>query len=440
MYQTALTIIQRLHSSGFEAYLAGGCVRDILLKKEPKDYDIVTNASPEQIESLFADKSRAIGKHFGVMQVKENGHHFEIATFRSDSSYSDGRRPDFVTFTSAAEDAKRRDFTINGLFLNPFTNEIKDFVGGQIDIKERLIRFIGNAEDRIKEDYLRILRAVRFKNRLNFRFDPATFQALRSNAELCRKIAPERIRDELNKMLLHPNRIQAIQDLAELNILPIILPEIAKLKGITQPYEYHTEGDVFEHTLLALKSIKSQRNLALIWATLLHDAGKAETYQVKERIRFDSHAEHSAKIAKDILSRLHFPNSFIAEVCFLVLHHMMWVSLRDMPDSRKQHWIFGPHFANLLRLFKADASGSKPLDLSLYQEIKLIVQKIKTQYKKLPRPLLDGHIIQKELKLAPSPLIGQLLEKIYTAQIEKKVHTKQEALTFLHSLYDHLQH
>lgn len=433
MYHTALTIIQKLHTNGFEAYLAGGCVRDILLKKEPKDYDIVTNALPEQIEALFPN-SRAVGKHFGVILVVEDGHHFEIATFRADGDYSDGRRPDSVTFTSAQEDAKRRDFTINGLFLDPFTNEIKDYIDGQIDLKEKLIRFIGDADKRINEDHLRILRAVRFKNRLGFRFHPDTYLALKTHAKLTTKVAPERIREELDRMLMHPSRTEAIKDLDELGLLEILLPEIAKLKGITQPYEYHTEGDAFEHTLLALKSIKVAKNSTLVWATLLHDAGKAETFKLKERIRFDSHAEHSTKITKDVLTRLKFPSAFIDTVCYLVLHHMMWVSLRDMPDSRKQHWIFDKRFNNLLRLFKADASGSKPLDLSLYHEIQAIVKDIKKRYKKLPTALIDGHDLQKTLQLPPGPLLGKLLTEIYTAQLERTITTKQEALELAQKL------
>jgi len=433
MYQTALTIIECLHKNNFEAYLAGGCVRDILLKKEPKDYDIVTNALPEQIEALFPN-SRAVGKHFGVILVVEGGHHFEIATFRADGDYSDGRRPDSVTFTNAQEDAKRRDFTINGLFLDPFTNEIKDFIDGKIDLKEKLIRFIGDADKRINEDHLRILRAVRFKNRLGFRFHPDTYQALKTHAHLSNKVAPERIREELDRMLMHPSRTEAIKDLDELGLLEILLPEIAKLKGITQPYEYHTEGDAFEHTLLALKSIKVAKNSTLVWATLLHDSGKAETFKLKERIRFDSHAEHSAKIAKNVLTRLKFPSAFIDTISYLVLHHMMWVSLRDMPDSRKQHWIFDKRFPNLLRLFKADASGSKPLDLSLYHEIQVIVKDIKKRYKKLPTALIDGHDLQKELQLPPGPLLGKLLTEVYTAQLERTITTKQEALALAKKL------
>ncbi len=433
MYQTTLSLLKKLKAAGFEAYLAGGCVRDILLKHEPKDYDIVTNATPDQIEALFP-KSKSIGKHFGVILVEENSHHFEIATFRSDSGYSDGRRPDFVTFTTAEEDAKRRDFTINGLFYDPLTAEVKDFINGQIDLKEKLIRFIGNAHERIEEDHLRILRAIRFKNRLGFRFHPDTYQALKKHANLASKVAPERIQQELKLILLNKDRSQSLRDMYDLGILQVILPEIAAMKGITQPFEYHTEGDVFEHTLMALSSIHSNKNLSLVWATLLHDSGKVETFKLKERIRFDAHAEHSSKIAHKILTRLRFPTKFINDICFLVLHHMMWVALRDMPLSRQKRWVFDANFPNLLRLFKADASGSRPLDLSLYNEMKKVVDTIKKDMKKLPKPLLNGYDLQKHFGLKPGPNIGSILTSLHDAQLEHKIATKPEALAMAEQL------
>jgi len=433
MYQTTLSLLKRLKNAGFEAYLAGGCVRDVLLNHEPKDYDIVTNATPDQIEGLFT-KSRAIGKHFGVILVEENGHHFEIATFRSDSGYSDGRRPDFVTFTTAEEDAKRRDFTINGLFYDPLSKEVKDFVSGQIDLKEKLIRFIGNPYDRIQEDHLRILRAIRFKNKLGFRFHPDTYTALKTHAALAKKVAPERLQHEMNRMLLHPSRSQSLLDMEELGILQIILPEIAAMKGITQPFEYHTEGDVFEHTLMSLKSIHSTKNLALIWATLLHDTGKVETFKLRERIRFDAHAEHSSTIARAVLTRLRFSAKFIDDVCFLVLHHMMWVALRDMPIGRQKRWIFDRNFPNLLRLFKADASGSRPLDLSLYHEVKSMIDNRKKETKKLPKPLVNGNDLQKFFDLKPGPIIGKMLTSLHDAQLEHGIKTKKEALTLAEKL------
>ncbi len=427
MYQAALHLLETLHKSGFEAYLAGGCVRDMLLDKKAKDYDIVTNALPEQIEELFPH-TVAIGKHFGVILVTHNKHHFEIATFRSDSGYSDGRRPDYVTFTSAEEDAKRRDFTINGLFYDPFKEKVLDFVSGQMDIKEKLIRFIGNPETRINEDALRILRAIRFKNRLGFRYHPDTYEALHKLAPSLDRISTERIRDELNMLLLDKNRANALRDLHEFGLLKMLLPEIEALRGVTQPFQYHKEGDVFEHTLSALESIGETDNLVLVWATLLHDSGKAETFKIAERIRFDGHAEHSATISQKVLNRLRFAKNFIDEVSFLVLHHMMWVSLRDMPDNRKSRWIRDRYFGNLLALFKADASGSVPLDLSLYHEIETIVKDIEQKYPDQPQALLDGNDLIKELHLKPGPKLGKILTQVFEAQLDHQIETREQAL------------
>ncbi len=439
MYNTALQLLEVLHKAGFEAYLAGGCVRDMLLKRPAKDYDIVTNAVPEQIEELFP-QTVAIGKHFGVMLVNHNKHHFEIATFRSDSGYTDGRRPDYVTFTSAEEDAKRRDFTINGLFYDPFQEKVLDYVDGQIDIKEKLIRFIGDPVARIEEDALRILRAIRFKNRLGFRYHPGTYIALHKLAASIQRISIERIRDELNMLLLDTNRSDAIRDLHEFGLLALLLPEVEAMRGITQPFEYHTEGDVFEHTLTALESIGQTENLTLVWATLLHDSGKVNTFHIAERIRFDSHAEHSAIFAKAVLTRLRFPKSFTEEICYLVAHHMMWVALRDMPDNRKRKWIHDSRFANLLALFKADASGSRPLDLSLYHEIEAVVKDIETKYPDQPVHLLTGNDLIRELHLKPGPKLGKILAHVYEAQLDHQVETKAAALQLAQDFAQTIEH
>ncbi len=433
MKTAALNILEKLRQSGFEAYFAGGSVRDMLLGKPAKDYDIATAATPDQIEALFS-KTRSIGKHFGVILVEEQGHHIEVATFRADSDYSDGRRPNGVTFTTAQEDVKRRDFTINGLLYDPIADKVLDFVDGQIDLKEHLIRFIGNPADRIQEDSLRILRAIRFKNRLGFRYHPDTFAALRQYSHLVTRVSSERIRDELNFLLLDASRSDSIRDLHEFGLLQILLPEIEKLRGVTQPFEYHTEGDAFEHTLHALESIGKTTNLTLVWATLLHDSGKAETFALKERIRFDSHAQHSAVIAKAILTRLHFPNRFITDIMYLVSHHMMWVSLRDMPDNRKRKWIFDEHFPDLQALFLADACGSKPLDLSLYHEIENIVTMIKTKYQAQPAALLSAEELMTQLHLKPGPKLGKILSTVYEAQLDHQVSSKTEALAMAKDL------
>ncbi|MBD3328146.1 CCA tRNA nucleotidyltransferase, partial [Candidatus Peregrinibacteria bacterium] len=255
MQPTSIEIIEQLKKHGHEAYWAGGCVRDMLLGIEPKDFDIVTSAKPDQIEDIL-DDTMPVGKKFGVILAKKNGHTFEVATFRSDSGYSDGRRPDYVEFTGADKDAHRRDFTINGIFYDPTNDHIHDYVQGQKDLNAKVIRFIGDAEKRILEDHLRILRAVRFKNQFNFQYEPKTFQALKKHAPLVvDNIANERIGDELNKIIMLPNACEAFEDMEDLGILQVLLPEIQAMKGVAQPMEYHTEGDVWDHTMLALKSL-----------------------------------------------------------------------------------------------------------------------------------------------------------------------------------------
>lgn len=244
--KSAIEIVTTLQKAGHKAYFAGGCVRDMILKVEPKDYDIATSARPEEIEALF-EKTIPVGKSFGVIFTHLNGHNFEIATFRSDSGYSDGRRPDAVIFTHAEEDAKRRDFTINGLFYDPIADEIHDFVGGRNDIENKLIRFIGTPHERILEDHLRIIRAIRFKNTLGFGYHPDTYHAIKKHAQLADKVSWERVRDELNKIISCGQAAVAFEDFQDTGVLPYILPELEECKGVAQPAEYHHEGDVLTH-------------------------------------------------------------------------------------------------------------------------------------------------------------------------------------------------
>jgi len=431
MKPTALNIIKKLREAGFESYFAGGCVRDLLLNVEPKDYDIVTNALPEQIEALF-EHSIAIGKQFGVIIIVEDGHHFEIATFRSDASYSDGRRPDAILFTNAEEDAKRRDFTINGLFYDPLTDKILDFIGGQKDLQEHLIRFIGEPEERILEDHLRILRAVRFKNQLQFQYEPTTYHALQKHAELViDKVSKERLGDELNKILSCAKPSQAFEELSHLGILKVIFPELEAMHGIAQPYEFHHEGDVWTHTMQALDSLPKTASLRLRWATLLHDSGKPETYKLEERIRFDSHCQASASITQTVLKRFKMSRKFTEEIQWLVVHHMMMVPLAEMNEGRKMHWFLHPLFPDLLGVFEADARGTTPTDLSLYDQILKLYQEAKNKMPHEPKPLLTGNEIAETLNLKPGPKIGEILADLRHEQLSGNLDNKTEALTWL---------
>ena len=430
----AIDIVKTLQSKGFQAYFAGGCVRDMLLGIHAKDFDIVTSATPDQIEATF-EKTIPIGKQFGVILVEQGGHHFEVATFRSDSGYSDGRRPDAVIFTNAEEDAKRRDFTINGMFYDPVTEEVHDYVGGQKDLDAHLIRFIGNADQRIEEDHLRLLRAVRFKNQFDFQYEPETYTAIKVHAPLIlQKVSTERIRDEVCKMLMDKTRpSMAFEEMSQLGLLELIIPELERLHGCAQPFEYHHEGDVWTHTMNAIDTLPAETQLTGRLATLFHDIGKPDTFKLAERIRFDSHAEIGAKIAEQIMRRLNFPTQQITEVSWAIMHHMMMSSFLEMNDGRLMHWFHHPAFPHLLTLMKADAEGTTPTDLSLYTKIENLHRLKMAEHPELPKPLLSGEEIMEISKIPAGPKIGELKAQLLEAQIDKKVTTKEQAAELIKS-------
>ena len=434
MKPTSIKIIQQLKDAGHQAFWAGGCVRDMLLGIEPKDFDIVTSANPDEIEDLL-EKTIPIGKEFGVILAQQDDHDFEVATFRSDSGYSDGRRPDAIEFTNAEEDAKRRDFTINGMFYDPLTDEIHDFIGGQKDLDAKLIRFIGDPEERILEDHLRILRAVRFKNQFGFQYEPKTYDALVKHAALViENCSNERIADELNKIMMSGGAVEAFEDMEDIGVLKVLLPEIQNMKGCAQPYEYHQEGDVWDHTMLALKSLPETTQLPVRWAVLLHDVGKPDTFELEERIRFDGHVQRGKEIAHDILNRLRFPKRTVEEVKWLVEHHMMMMPLVEMPIGRKRHWFLHPYFLNLMAVFKADALGTIPSDLSLHDKILELYRETLEAMPKEPEPLLTGHEIMETLGLEPGEKVGEVLMQLREKQLAEELTTHEEAVEWLESL------
>lgn len=436
MQNTALSIVTTLQNAGYTAYFAGGAVRDILLGIESDDIDIATNAKPEIIEDLF-EKTFAIGKHFGVIMVEENGHHFEIATFRSDASYTDGRRPDAVLFTTPEEDAFRRDFTVNGMFYDPVAKKIHDFVGGQEDLKNKILRFIGNPNERIQEDHLRILRAVRFKNRFGLDFEESTRIALNRHASLIISVAAERVREELTKMLLHPTRSQAFRDLEDLEILTHIIPELSKLKTIDQPKNYHSEGDVFTHSLLVIDGLPENPNAELAWAALFHDIGKAETVVHEEdRIHFPDHAEEGERISKKILKRLKFSNYSYGKITWLVRNHHLLDQFDEMKWATKLHYYDHPFFEDLLHLHKADLFGCIPLLPSFHLEGEAHLKKVREEYEHahfqnlLPsaqEELLDGKEIMEILNISPGGYIGIVKKALRDAQLNNQVRDKETA-------------
>lgn len=440
MLNTAISIIEAFQKAGFVAYFAGGSVRDMLMEIEPEDYDIATSATPDEIEHVLQNllekeaKIIPIGRQFGVMLGLVEGHEFEIATFRSDSSSSDGRRPDAVLFTDAKQDAVRRDFTINGLFYDPLQKKVHDFVEGQKDIQKKIIRFIGEPHERIKEDHLRILRAIRFKNTLGFKYAPGTEAALADLAHLIEGVSMERIQAEVTKMLLSKNRSHALKELDELGLLEKILPEITACKGVKQPLQYHGEGDVYTHLLKAVHDIPEKWvSKELVWATLLHDIGKPGTYEQKaDRIHFDGHAELSAQMAKQILKRFKFSKAEINKITWMIDHHM---TIGFIPEMRRAHQaalFWHPWFEDLMKLHYCDEHGSHPPDLSLYETVMKLYHELKDQ--KLLGELkvfFDGKDLQKDFGLKPGPQIKEVLEALKMAQIEEVVQNKEEARRFV---------
>lgn len=428
MHVTAIDIVKTLQKAGYTAYFAGGCVRDMLMGNAPKDIDIVTNALPDELEAVF-ENTIPVGKRFGVIIVVQNGHHFEVATFRSDSGYSDGRRPDAVIFTSAENDASRRDFTINGMFYDPLAEKYLDYVEGQKDLKAKLIRFIGNPEERILEDHLRLLRAIRFRNQFDFQYEPDTYEAVKKYAPLIlEKVSTERIREELNKMILDKTRpSMAFEDMSHLGLLKLIIPELERLRGCAQPYKFHHEGDVWTHTMAALDSLPPDAPLIARWATLFHDIGKPDTFELKERIRFNSHASMGAEIAGKIMRRLKFPGEQVKAVQWCIEHHMMMASFLTMNDGRLMHWLHNAQMKNLMHLMYADAAGTDPGDFTLYKKIEKLY-KIKTRkHPEMPKPFLTGKEIMEITGLPAGNRIGELKEELYEMQMDRKIRTRNSA-------------
>lgn len=433
MKPTSIRIIEKLKKAGHEAYWAGGCVRDILMGNEPKDYDIVTSAKPDEIEELL-EKTKPVGKKFGVILVIEGEHAFEVATFRSDSGYSDGRRPDAVLFTDARMDALRRDFTINGMFYDPIADKIYDYVEGQKDLEAGLINFIGNPGERIAEDHLRIIRAVRFKNQLGFQYHPKTYNALIDGAELITKVSAERIRDELNKMIMGPKPAQAFDDLSDVGVLKHIIPEMEEMRGVPQPYQYHHEGDVWKHSLKTLEMCDPDAPRIVKWACLLHDIGKPDTFSLEERIRFNGHVERGKEITDSILRRLKFPRKEREDIKWLIEHHMVMKPLVEMREERAIKWFLKENFLYLMQLFEADAKGTDPTDLSLYEEILERYRKLTAKIPRKPKPLLNGNDVMKILSINAGTKVGEILEQLEEKQLKGEIKTRAEALVWLKSL------
>jgi len=456
--QHAIHIICTLRERGFQAYLCGGCVRDLLLGREPADYDVTTDATPDQVMRIFPE-TYAVGAQFGVVlvpipqavnpgdgdagrgiadeapgEVKSpaagKANVVEVATFRSDVSYSDGRHPDEVRFSKdPREDVERRDFTINALLMDTDSGEVLDFVEGRKDLGARIVRAIGDPERRFAEDKLRMLRAVRFAARFGYAIDPPTFAAIQQLAPRIDQVSPERVRDELTKMLTEGAARRAFLLLDESGLLREVLPEISAMKGMEQPPQYHPEGDVFVHTLLLLEKLPHPCPATLAWGALLHDVGKPPTFRVApDRIRFDGHVEVGVKMAEEICRRLRFSNDETEQILALVDNHMRFGHVMQMKESTLKKFLRMPEFEQHLELHRMDCLSSHA-DLSAYNFAKEKLASIPPE-KMRPAPLLTGDDLI-AAGYMPGPRFKEILSAVEDGQLESRLRSKEEAMEFV---------
>lgn len=426
----ALEILTRLRHEGHQAYLVGGCVRDLVMGQAPKDFDVSTSATPDQVVKLFPE-SLTVGAQFGVVIVPRDGGNVEVATFRNDGLYADGRHPSAVRYSKTAqEDVQRRDFTINGLLYDPETQSVLDYVEGQADIRARRLRTIGDPTLRFSEDRLRMLRAVRFAARFKFTLDPAALDAIQKLAPEIGDVSAERVRDEIVKILTEGQARRGFELLDETGLLKQVLPEIKTLQGVQQPPEFHPEGDVWIHTLMMLEGLSTPVNLetvtpALALGVLLHDVGKPPTFTIRERIRFDNHVEVGAKMAEEICGRLRLPARDIERVVELVRHHLRFKDFPKMKRSTQLRFIRMDGFREHLELHRLDCLSSHR-NLENYEMARRMLEETPPEEVK-PAPLLRGDdLIARGYK--PGPLFKTILRTVEDAQLEGKIQTREDAL------------
>jgi tRNA nucleotidyltransferase/poly(A) polymerase len=436
----AIEIAADVRSRGFQAWLVGGCVRDLILGREPKDYDISTDARPEELLQLFP-KAQLVGAQFGVVLVDG----VEVATFRSDHSYTDGRHPGQVVFeTDPRQDVLRRDFTINALLLDPTVltsyssyspsslySSVVDYTGGLSDLRSGIIRAIGDPEQRFEEDHLRMLRAVRFAARFRFEIEPATLAAIRKLHAKILRVSPERIRDELIRILTEGGARRGFELLDQSGLLADILPEVAAMKGVEQPPEFHPEGDVWTHTLIMLEGLQSP-SPALALGVLLHDVGKPGTFRVAARIRFDGHVELGERIAREILNRLRFSNAEIDQAIALIANHMRFSHVHQMRQSTLKRMLRLPAFAEHLELHRLDCSSSHG-HLDNYEFAKTKFEQSAPEELRPARLVTGDDLIA--AGYAPGPDFSRMLEVAEDAQLEALIHSKEEGLELVRSTF-----
>ncbi len=428
----AVAIVLQLRSHGQKAYLVGGCVRDRLLHIRPKDFDIATDASPSQLATYFPG-ALMVGAHFGVVLVREGTAQVEVATFRSEGAYRDGRRPDNVRFESEPRlDAQRRDFTVNALMEDPISGEILDYVEGRADLASRTVRAIGEPRRRFEEDHLRMLRAVRFAARLNFTIEDKTREAIREQAEFVLTVSAERVRDELVRILTEGGARRGLELLDELGLLVLVLPEVKALQGVEQPPEFHPEGDVWTHVLLMLENMGAATS-SLALGVLLHDVGKPQTFRRAERIRFDGHADVGAEMAAKLLERLRFSKDEVEQAASLVANHMKFKDVRNMRPSTLKRFLRLPHFEEHLELHRLDCLASIGRSES-YDFVKGRLSELGADALR-PERLISGRDLIEE-GYAPGPAFSKAMEAVETAQLEGEIQTRGEALALAKRVLD----
>jgi len=426
----ALAILKTLHDQGHEAYFAGGAVRDLLLEKSISEIDIATSASPQEIEQLFP-KTIPVGKQFGVIVVVQDTNNYEVTTFRKEADYVDGRHPTRVSFTDARHDVERRDFTVNALFYNPFTEEVIDYLKGREDLERKLIRTVGPPQSRFQEDKLRLLRALRFACQLDFEIEQQTYQQVKEHASQLTQVSWERIRDEVLKILTGPDPSRGLKLMSDSGILEVILPEIAAMQGVQQPPQFHPEGDVFVHTCLMFE-LSQERSETLALEILLHDVGKPPTFIIKERIRFDGHADLGAKMAEEICRRLRISNQQIEEVVDVVKDHLRFIHVQEMRESTLKRFLRKSNFSDHLELHRLDSLASHG-KLSSYHFCQEKLEEL-SQEAMRPKPLINGHDLI-GLGLEPGPLFSEIMSAIEDFQLEGKLSSKEETLDWVRKHY-----
>jgi tRNA nucleotidyltransferase/poly(A) polymerase len=430
--ELANSICDALQQHGHQALLVGGCVRDVLLGREPADYDVTTDATPERVMELFPE-SIAVGVQFGVVLVPRDGLKVEVATFRSDVGYSDGRHPDRVVYSNTPqEDVQRRDFTINGLLMRHDTDEVLDFVDGRADLKAGVIRAIGEPDRRFEEDKLRMLRAIRFAARFGFEIEHKTFAAIRRHAGAITDVSAERIREELTKLLTEGEARTGFELLDKSWLLSIVLPELAAMKGVQQPPQFHPEGDVWIHTLLMIEGLPSASSPTLAWGVLLHDVGKPPTFrpasQTGDRIRFDHHVDVGVRMAEAVCRRYRFSNEDTEQIVALVANHMRFGAVDQMKKSTLKRFVRLPHFEEHMELHRLDCLSSHR-KLDSYETVQRFLAETPAEEVR-PQRVLTGTDLG-EMGYIPGPVFSEILRAVEDAQLEGQIGTKEEAEEFV---------